>query len=118
MDETTKTPEPETIYVVVGESGSYSDHTTWMVAWYLDKDRAEAHVAAATAEVSRIYAPIADWGKARALCEPVTYLTPYPDPLPADVQFDPEMGCFNTYSVAELVRGKWPFDLPAEGTVK
>ena len=118
MDETTSAPDPGTIYVVVGEAGEYSSHETWMVAWYRDKDRAEAHVAAANAEAARIYGPIAEWNKTRELREPVTYLTPYPDPLPPDVQFDPQMACFNEYSVASLVRGKWPFDLPPEGTVK
>jgi len=119
MDETTSAPDPGTIYVVVGEDGEYSDHMAWMVAWYRDKDRAEAHVAAANAEVDRIHAPREEWRKSLG---PNGYTTgrsaPYPDALPADGRFDASITDTAYYSVAEIVRGKWPFDLPPEGSVK
>ena len=31
-----------TIYLVVGETGEYSDHRDWYVGWSADKDKAEA----------------------------------------------------------------------------
>jgi hypothetical protein len=32
-----------TVYVVVGHTGEYSDHTQWNVAAYLDREHAEEH---------------------------------------------------------------------------
>jgi hypothetical protein len=32
------------VYVVVGEEGSYSDRTEWLVAAYSDREQAERHV--------------------------------------------------------------------------
>ena len=119
MDETTKTPEPETIYVVVGDDGECDDHVEWIVAWYPDKATAQAHADAATAEVKRIHAPREEWERALG---PHGYTTgrspPYPDPLPADRRFDKDISDTTSYSVATINRGKWPFDLPPRGEMK
>lgn len=42
------------VYVIVGQSGEYSDHVDWFVAAYFDADLAEKHCFAATKEAKRI----------------------------------------------------------------
>lgn len=32
------------VYIIVGTTGEYSDHTQWNVATYIDKDQAQIHL--------------------------------------------------------------------------
>jgi hypothetical protein len=42
------------IYVVMGSTGEYSDHSTWTVCAYQDKQRAEEHADLAMMEARKI----------------------------------------------------------------
>ena len=105
----------DTIYLVCGDVGEYSDRSTWIVAWYPTEDEAKAHVTAL--DESNIVArekleawfgeedcDYADDKRAAILATPL------------DPQREAYCGSLPTYSVAKIERGKWPFDLPPRGT--
>jgi cytochrome c len=48
------------IYLVVGETGEYSDHTQWNVAAYVDKEAAEQHKRLAQDFLETADSPYAD----------------------------------------------------------
>jgi hypothetical protein len=92
----------DTIYVVCGSVGEYSDHTEWMVAWYSDESAAKAHADAAQAEAEQLTSAKTDRYDATST------------PLDPFRQRD-YCGEWATYCVATIERGKWPFDLPPKG---
>lgn len=102
----------DTIYVVHATVGVYSDRTEWLVAWYPTREDAEAHGALAQAEGARILAAISerelDYWSDEALALIRTELDPFRSLYCGD---------WPRYSVIALERGKWPYALPAEGTV-
>lgn len=100
----------DTIYVVCGSVGEYSDRSEWMVAWYTTRDEATAHAEAAEAEARDLAV------KRQELME-VDYLASCEPPhTPLDPFRDNDYcGQSATYGVAEIERGKWPFALPPKG---
>ncbi len=58
------------VYLVVGSTGEYSDHTQWNVAAYTDKEQADLHAAAANEAVKG--AEDMDWEERQLLKEQAT----------------------------------------------
>jgi len=46
------------IHLVIGQSGEYSSHSTWVVCWYEEKKKAIEHVLTANATVEEIWEKI------------------------------------------------------------
>ncbi len=102
----------DTIYLVVGAAGCYSDSRTWTLAWYVRAADAHAHAEAAMAEASVI--------RARYETEDEDFDKPcgWRDAL-AKTAIDPlrdsyDIGDGLAYSVVAIERGKWPFALPSK----
>lgn len=113
MDKTTGSAAQDTIYVVCGSVGDYSDRTEWMVAWYSSEADADAHREAASAEAIELAKKRQEAIEAEApgCFEPEFVRT-------AIVAFRDDF--FDRpafYWVAKIERGKWPFDLPPRGEV-
>lgn len=103
----------DTIYLVCGDVGEYSDRWTWIVAWYPTEDEAKAHVAALDADNAATLVALKalddEWDyedRAKVMATPL-------DPNRGDAY-----GGLPSYSVATIERGKWPFPLPPRGEVK
>lgn len=44
------------VHIVIGSTGEYSDHKEWLVAAYLDEERAKKHVLEASAYAREVFA--------------------------------------------------------------
>lgn len=98
----------DTIYLVVGKCGIYSDRTEWIVAWYEKDSDAHEHASAAKAEGLKI-------------ADEAAKNDGYP-PLDAPnygrTQLDPfrEWYCGGQdYAALDPLHVKWPFPLPEGG---
>ena len=101
----------DTIYVVCGSVGDYSDRTEWMVAWYSSEAEANAHREAASAEAIDLAKKRQEAIEADAPgCFEPEFVRTAIDPFRDDF-----CGRAATYCVAKIERGKWPFNLPPKG---
>lgn len=100
----------EIIYLVCGDVGEYSDHSSWTVAWYPTEDEAKAHVAALEEDNDAAATQLRDWDYDRPWGEREAIVATPLDPDRSDY-----CGSLPTYSVAKIERGKWPFPLPPRG---